>query len=269
MDQVRMRIDKPRQRHAPAQIELLRPRRFRQRLDLRPRSHGHDQAIAHQQPAIFDYSQIGKGTAPPRPVSAQRQKLRRARDEKGIRQSHSIMPKSSRVAQASSCAVSIAGYFEFGFSKTSNKANAAKQVIVFHHGLNGIGNKTTITRVHHGQAAFSVVTGSNFNSPLIAYKYGRAGPAFRGGPLAKHGGQRLPKHLSRFRHFPYSIGTFTPAFFANAIASGYPASTCRATPVPGSLVSTRSMRFAISLVPSATVTCPECCEYPIPTPPPL
>src|SRR5579863_8691423 len=65
------------------------------------------------------------------------------------------------------------------------------------------------------------------------------------------------------------IGIFTPAFFANSFASSYPASTCRATPIPGSLVNTRSIRDAISFVPSATVTCPACCEYPIPTPPPL
>src|SRR6185437_5487156 len=67
----------------------------------------------------------------------------------------------------------------------------------------------------------------------------------------------------------YNIGIFTPDFFANSVASAYPASTCRTTPIPGSLVSTRSIRAAISFVPSATVTCPECCEYPTPTPPPL
>ena len=56
------------------------------------------------------------------------------------------------------------------------------------------------------------------------------------------------------------IGIFSPVFFANAIASGYPASACRATPSPGSFVSTRSIRLAISFVPSATVTCPACNE---------
>jgi len=54
MDQVRMRIDEPRQRHAPAQVEILRRACLRQRLDLRPRSHGRDQAIAHQQRPIFN-----------------------------------------------------------------------------------------------------------------------------------------------------------------------------------------------------------------------
>jgi hypothetical protein len=61
--------------------------------------------------------------------------------------------------------VSVVGYFEFGFSKTSKRMNAVKQVIASHHGLNGIGNKTTITHTHHGQAVFVVVAGSNFNSP--------------------------------------------------------------------------------------------------------
>src|SRR5690349_24390139 len=117
-----------------------------------------------------------------------------------------------------------------GSIKRSKRTNVAKQVIVSHHGLKGIGNRNTIIHVHQGQGLFVLVAGSN----LI-----------------------------------YTMGIFTPVFFANAFASGYPASTCRATPSPGSFVSTRSMRFAISFVPSATVTCPACCEYPIPTPPPL
>ncbi len=49
------------------------------------------------------------------------------------------------------------------------------------------------------------------------------------------------------------MGILTLFFFANAIASGYPASTCRTTPIPGSFVKTRSIRAAISFVPSATV----------------
>ena len=40
------------------------------------------------------------------------------------------------------------------------------------------------------------------------------------------------------------------------------------TPLPGSLVSTRSSFSAASAVPSATVTCPAWMERPIPTPPP-
>src|SRR5208282_6822606 len=66
-----------------------------------------------------------------------------------------------------------------------------------------------------------------------------------------------------------AIGIRTPVFAANSLASSYPASTWRITPIPGSVVSTRSMREAIMSVPSATVTCPACSEYPIPTPPPL
>ncbi len=69
-----------------------------------------------------------------------------------------------------------------------------------------------------------------------------------------HFWQSLAHLLSSF------IGTFTPLFSAKSAASSYPASTCRATPIPGSFVSTRSMRFAIISVPSATVTCPACNE---------
>jgi hypothetical protein len=63
-------------------------------------------------------------------------------------------------------------------------------------------------------------------------------------------------------------GTWTPFVFAQAIASSYPASACRMTPIPGSLVSTLSSRAAASFVPSATTTIPACRLIPIPTPPP-
>ena len=56
------------------------------------------------------------------------------------------------------------------------------------------------------------------------------------------------------------IGGSKPCSRANSIASTYPASTWRMTPVPGSVVSTRSRRSAISSVPSATTTIPACCE---------
>jgi hypothetical protein len=88
--------------------------------------------------------------------------------------------------------------------------NAVRQVIASHHGLNGIGNKTTITHTHQGQAVFVVVAGSNFNSPLTAHqlfpfkKWGDKGDSWPvNGPTNS-----------------YPIGTFTPVFFANAIASG-------------------------------------------------
>lgn len=57
---------------------------------------------------------------------------------------------------------------------------------------------------------------------------------------------------------PHTIGRSTPRSRAQASASGYPASACRITPVPGSLVSTRSRASAASGVPSATVTWPAC-----------
>ena len=49
-----------------------------------------------------------------------------------------------------------------------------------------------------------------------------------------------------------SIGMSTPRSRATRRAISYPASACRITPVPGSLVSTRSTRNAPCLVPSAT-----------------
>ena len=59
---------------------------------------------------------------------------------------------------------------------------------------------------------------------------------------------------------PVIPGTFTPRARATSTASEYPASTCRSTPIPGSEVSTRSMRRAAASVPSATMTCPACSE---------
>src|SRR5512146_1107580 len=65
-----------------------------------------------------------------------------------------------------------------------------------------------------------------------------------------------------------SIGSRSPSRRAVAMASGYPASAWRTTPMPGSLVSTRSSRRRAAAVPSATVTWPACRELPMPTPPP-
>src|SRR5437588_7302135 len=68
-----------------------------------------------------------------------------------------------------------------------------------------------------------------------------------------------------FRHLhppppPRSSGIFNPFSRAVSSASSYPASTCRATPRPGSLVSTRLSRFDASALPSATETWPACRE---------
>jgi hypothetical protein len=57
------------------------------------------------------------------------------------------------------------------------------------------------------------------------------------------------------------IGMRTPFFAANSFASSYPASTCRITPIPGSVVQHPLNALpAIISVPSATVTCPACSE---------
>src|SRR5207244_2747880 len=55
---------------------------------------------------------------------------------------------------------------------------------------------------------------------------------------------------------PSRIGKRRPARSAVAIASGYPASACRATPIPGSHVTTRSSFSSASDEPSATITIP-------------
>src|SRR5579871_2662203 len=66
-----------------------------------------------------------------------------------------------------------------------------------------------------------------------------------------------------------SIGIRMPFSRATSMALGYPASACRITPIPGSVVNTRCKRRPPDSVPSATTTIPACCEYPMPTPPPL
>jgi hypothetical protein len=55
------------------------------------------------------------------------------------------------------------GYFESGLRKTIKKIKATEQIIPSHHGLNGIGNKITITHNHHGQTVFVFFVGSIFN----------------------------------------------------------------------------------------------------------
>ena len=80
-------------------------------------------------------------------------------------------------------------------------------------------------------------------------------------PSLRSGFQNKARGLkTRLADSQRPIGTFTPLFFAKFLASSYPASTCLATPIPGSFVRTRSMRLAMASVPSATVTCPACCE---------
>src|SRR5260370_33252196 len=66
----------------------------------------------------------------------------------------------------------------------------------------------------------------------------------------------------------HCMGIRTPRSLATSIARSYPASACRMTPGPGSLVSTRSSLRAASAVPSATTTIPAAVERPMPTPPP-
>src|SRR5438105_11002953 len=94
--------------------------------------------------------------------------------------------------------------------------------------------------------------------------------------LTRHVRNSLCRHLMRSRtnrwftgvYADRGIGIRMPREAAVAIASGYPASACRATPMPGSQVSTRSSLASASTEPSATITIPAWSEYPMPTPPP-
>src|SRR5213082_1525193 len=60
--------------------------------------------------------------------------------------------------------------------------------------------------------------------------------------------------------FRVNPGIWTPRSRATWIASSYPASAWRRTPIAGSLVRTRSSLRAAASVPSATMTWPACNE---------
>src|SRR5580765_6749370 len=89
---------------------------------------------------------------------------------------------------------------------------------------------------------------------------------FRGGGRWEGGGEG--KDEGRGADHRVFIGRSRPRSRAVSTAFSYPASACRITPAPGSLVSTRRSRASASGVPSATTTIPAWIEYPIPTPPP-
>lgn len=55
-----------------------------------------------------------------------------------------------------------------------------------------------------------------------------------------------------------SLYKSSPNFFPCSIASSYPASVCRNTPMAGSLCKTLLNRASASAVPSATITIPAC-----------
>jgi hypothetical protein len=81
----------------------------------------------------------------------------------------------------------------------------------------------------------------------------------QGGPRPGGEARRKSRRRDRERYstaVAVSIGIRMPCLRAQSMASSYPASACRITPVPGSVVSTRSSRRAASAVPSATTTMP-------------
>ncbi len=82
-------------------------------------------------------------------------------------------------------------------------------------------------------------------------------PQFRADPRARWTAQRqqLAAIDDGDRHDD-CMGSLRPWRSAAAMAVSYPASAWRATPSPGSFVSTRLSRRDASGVPSATLTCP-------------
>ena len=81
-------------------------------------------------------------------------------------------------------------------------------------------------------------------------------PEERGEPGEESGRARSARRCNFSpRGYPRK-GRSTPRSRAASIASGYPASAWRMTPVPGSVVSTRRSRRAAASVPSATTTMP-------------
>src|SRR5690606_16556419 len=89
-----------------------------------------------------------------------------------------------------------------------------------------------------------------------------------GAGVAADGQQLRPHAVEAHARSPSRMGMRTPRLSATDSAMSYPASTCRITPMPGSLGSTRRIFSPASAVPSATVTCPAWRERPMPTPPP-
>jgi RecA/RadA recombinase len=87
-----------------------------------------------------------------------------------------------------------------------------------------------------------------------------ASRAWTGGSRQRHQLRAIGDYLSHGREpVDGCMGMRIPCSCANSMASGYPASTCRITPIPGSVVSTRSSRRSAASVPSATTTIPACC----------
>lgn len=105
VDQMRMRVDKPREHNAAAEVQLFGAGRVRQRLDFRASSDGSDEAVVDEQSSVFEDAEIGECCAASRPAAAQRQQLRCARDEQGICQGPAIMPDASQSCTAVGTAI--------------------------------------------------------------------------------------------------------------------------------------------------------------------
>lgn len=78
---------------------------------------------------------------------------------------------------------SVVGYFQRGPNRPIRTMNATRQIIPSHHGLNGIGNKITISHSHHGHPAFLVFAGSIFGLPQAALFVLSPAAFFQSSPL--------------------------------------------------------------------------------------
>ena len=70
-----VRIDKSRQDDAAADVQFLCSAGFREGFYFCARSYGRDQAVAHEERAVFDDAEIGKRGAASRAAAAERQEL--------------------------------------------------------------------------------------------------------------------------------------------------------------------------------------------------
>jgi len=75
VNQVSVRINKSREGHAPADVELLSLFRLTSRFDRAACSDRGDPAVAHQNSAIPYDPQLGKGSTAPRRTAAQSEEL--------------------------------------------------------------------------------------------------------------------------------------------------------------------------------------------------
>lgn len=96
VDQMSVRIHKAGQDDAAGGIKFVSLAREGMSFDVVSRTDSHDEAIAHEQRAIFYDAEVGKGFATARATTANGQQLRSACNEGGVVQLSSIMQEEQR-----------------------------------------------------------------------------------------------------------------------------------------------------------------------------